>query len=90
MTNFQCGGSGWRLHYCFTVAMILLIIRRPRGPPDPDRATPFPWTGIVRIADALGNRAGMNVAVIDVPAFLSVLYGSAAGEFGHAALKRET
>ena len=42
----------------------------------------------MRIADALGNRADMNVAVVNVPALLTVVCGSAAGEGGHAALKR--
>jgi hypothetical protein len=42
------------------------------------------------IADALNDRAGVNVAVIDVPAFLAVLWRSAAGEGGHVPLKRES
>jgi hypothetical protein len=37
----------------------------------------------VRIADALGDRTGVDVAVIDQPAFLSVISGAAAGEGGH-------
>jgi hypothetical protein len=41
--------------------------------------------GIVRIADALGNRPDVNIAETNVPAFLSVVCGSAAGEFGHGA-----
>jgi len=49
-------------------------------------AAPFPWVGIVRIADALGNRADMNIAVINVPALLTVFCRSAAGEFGHGPL----
>jgi len=40
-------------------------------------------SGIVRIADALGDRAGVDIAIVDVPAFLSVVCGSAAGEGGH-------
>jgi hypothetical protein len=44
----------------------------------------------VRVADALGNRPDMNIAAVDLPAFLSVVWGSAAGEFWHAALKRGT
>jgi hypothetical protein len=52
--------------------------------PNPDRnATPFPWISIVRIADALGNRPDMNIAVINVPAVMAVVCGSAAGEGGH-------
>ena len=50
-------------------------------------AAPFPGVGVMRIADALGNRPDMNIAVVSVPA-LSVVFGSAASEFGHAALKR--
>ena len=45
-------------------------------------AAPFPRIGVVRIAGALGNRADMNIAVVNVPA-LSVVFGSVAGEFGH-------
>jgi hypothetical protein len=36
----------------------------------------------VWIADALGNRPDMNVAVINVPAVMAVVCGSAAGELG--------
>jgi hypothetical protein len=53
-------------------------------------AVPFPLIGIVRIADALGNRPNVNIAEINVPAVMAVVCGSAAGEFGHAALKRGT
>jgi hypothetical protein len=45
-------------------------------------AAPFPRIGVVGIAGALGNRADMNIAVVNVPA-LSVVFGSVAGEFGH-------
>ncbi len=52
-------------------------------------AAPFPRVGIVRIAAALGNRPDMNVAVINVPAFMAVVCGSAAGELGcHTRSKR--
>jgi hypothetical protein len=37
----------------------------------------------VRIAGAFGDRTDRNIAEINVPAFLAVLFGSAAGEFGH-------
>jgi len=53
-------------------------------------AAPFPRVGIVRIAAALGNRPDMNIAVINVPAFMAVVCGSAAGKLGHATLKRGT
>jgi hypothetical protein len=52
-------------------------------------AVPFPWVGIVRIADALGDRTGVHIPVIDVPAFLAGFRTSASGELGHAALKRD-
>jgi hypothetical protein len=48
-----------------------------------EAAAPLPWLGIVRIADALGDRTGVEVAVIDLPAFLTMIDGSAAGERGH-------
>ena len=47
-----------------------------------EAAAPFPRIGIVRIADALGNRSDMNIAVVNVPAVMTV----AAGEFGHVPL----
>jgi hypothetical protein len=40
------------------------------------------------IAGADRDRAGVDIAVIDVPAFLAGFGRSAAGELGHAALKR--
>ncbi len=51
-------------------------------------AAPFPWLGIVRIADALGDRPGVDIAKIDQPAFLSLIFGPAAGELWHAPSKR--
>jgi hypothetical protein len=48
-----------------------------------EAAAPIPRIGVVRIADALGNRTDMNIAVINVPAIMAVVYGSAAGEVGH-------
>jgi hypothetical protein len=53
-------------------------------------AVPFPLIDIARIAGALGNRAGMFIAEINVPVVMAVVCGSAADEFGHAALKRAT
>jgi hypothetical protein len=43
---------------------------------------------MVRLAGALRDRAGVHVAVVDVPAVLA-LGIAAAGEGGHALLKRE-
>jgi hypothetical protein len=50
-----------------------------RCPSPIEAAVPFP----LRIADARGNRSDMNIAVNRFPAFLPVVCGSAAGEFGH-------
>jgi hypothetical protein len=55
-----------------------------------ETAAPFPLIGVMRIAAADRDRADMHIPVVDVPAFLSVVCGSAAGEFWHAALKRGT
>jgi len=49
---------------------------------------PFPWIDVDGAARAAGDRADMDIAVIDVPAFLAVFWRSAAGECGHALLKR--
>jgi hypothetical protein len=38
----------------------------------------------LRIADADRYRADVHISVVDVPAILSVIFGSAAGEGGHA------
>jgi hypothetical protein len=46
-----------------------------------EAAAPFPRMGVVRVAGALGNRADMNIAVVNVPA-VAVVFGSAAGEGG--------
>jgi len=53
-----------------------------------EAAAPLPSLGIVRIADALGDRTGVDVAIKYVPAFLTVIFGPAAGEGGHEPLKR--
>jgi hypothetical protein len=37
----------------------------------------------VWIADTLGDRTDMNIALINVPAFMAVVCGSAAGGGGH-------
>jgi hypothetical protein len=55
-----------------------------------EAAVPFPRIGVVRIPDALGNRPDINIAVVNVPAFMAVVCGSAAGEAGMRASKRET
>jgi hypothetical protein len=44
---------------------------------------------IMRNADADRDRADLNVAIVDVPAFLAGMGRSAAGEGGHALLKRD-
>src|SRR6266704_3512315 len=52
-----------------------------------EAATPFPWVSVKRVADASRDRADAHVTVIDVPAIWP--FGiPAAGEGGHAALKR--
>jgi hypothetical protein len=50
-------------------------------------ASPLPRIGVVRIADASCDRADAHVTVIDVPAIWPFRI-PAAGERGHAALKR--
>jgi hypothetical protein len=49
---------------------------------------PAPRIGVMRNAGAHRDRAGLHVPVIDVPAFLAGMGRSAAGEGGHALLKR--
>lgn len=53
-----------------------------------EAAAPFPLLGIVRVADALNDRADVDIAIVDVPAFLAGIGRSAAGEFGHASRMR--
>lgn len=48
-----------------------------------EAASPFPLVCVMRVANAHGDRSGVNVAVINVPAILTIL-GSAAGKLGHA------
>ncbi len=51
-------------------------------------ATPFPWVGVKRVADAPRDRPDANIAVVDVLAIWP--FGVApAGEGGHAQLKRD-
>jgi hypothetical protein len=45
---------------------------------------------LIRIAAADRDRADAHVTIVDVPAFLAGISRSAAGEFGHAPLKRES
>ena len=42
----------------------------------------------MRVAGADRDRTGVDIAVVDVPAFLAGISRSTAGELGHAALKR--
>jgi hypothetical protein len=52
-----------------------------------EAAIPFPWVGVKRVADAPRDRPDADIAIVDVPAIWP--FGiSAAGEDGHAALKR--
>ena len=52
-----------------------------------EAAIPFPWIGVMRIADAPRDRPDADIAVVDVPAIWPFRI-SAAGERGHAASKR--
>ena len=53
-----------------------------------EATNPAPRIFVMRDAGADRNRAGLYVAIVDVPAFLAGIRGSAAGESGHAPLKR--
>jgi hypothetical protein len=53
-----------------------------------EAARPSPRIFIMRNAGSDRDRADLLVAVIDVPAFLAGVGRSAAGEGGHAPLKR--
>jgi len=53
-----------------------------------ETAMPLPRILIMRVAGTDRDRAGVHIPVIDVPAFLGGVSRSAAGELGHAALKR--
>jgi hypothetical protein len=53
-----------------------------------ETASPLPRIFIMGIAGADRDRAGVDIAVIDVPAFLGGVSRSATGEIGHGPLKR--
>jgi hypothetical protein len=48
-----------------------------------EAASPAPWIFLERNADPLGDRAGVDIAIVDVPAFVLGFEVSAAGEGGH-------
>jgi hypothetical protein len=74
---------------CVAISSMHMMMRRPaarmlaRIRSRIEATAPFPSVSSVRVADALGVRTGMDVAVIDKQAFLPVVQGSAAGEIGH-------
>src|SRR5882724_13636929 len=45
---------------------------------------PFPRVFVMRVAAADRDRTGEHVTIVDVPAFLTGIGRSAAGEFGHS------
>jgi hypothetical protein len=53
-----------------------------------ETAVPLPRIGVMRVADAPRDRASVDIAVVDVPAFLAGFSRSTAGELRHTALKR--
>jgi len=48
-----------------------------------EAATPFKWIGVVRVSGPDRERAGMDVAVVDLPALLADFRISSAGELRH-------
>jgi len=48
-----------------------------------ETAAPLPWIFVMRVAAADRDRTGEHVTIVDVPAFLTGIGRSAAGEFGH-------
>jgi hypothetical protein len=46
-----------------------------------EAAALFPRIGVMGISHALGNRPDVNIAVVNVPAVMTVVFGAAAGEF---------
>jgi hypothetical protein len=56
----------------------------PRMTAGIETARPAPRIFVMRNSDALGDRAGLHVTIVDVPAFLAGFQIAAAGEFGHA------
>jgi hypothetical protein len=55
-----------------------------------EAARPSPRIFVEANASANLDRADMHITEIDVPAFLAGVSRSAAGEFGHAPLKRDS
>src|ERR1700736_6068246 len=53
-----------------------------------ETARPSPWVFVMRNAGADRDRADVDIAIVDMPAFLAGIRRSAAGERGHAPLKR--
>jgi hypothetical protein len=53
-----------------------------------EAASPAPWIFVEGNAGTDLDRAGVDIATINVPAFLRRIGTTAAGEGGHAALKR--
>jgi hypothetical protein len=53
-----------------------------------ESAAPAPWGMVVRDTGSSRDRADMDVAVIDQPAFFAAVVVAAAGKGGHAPLKR--
>jgi len=51
-----------------------------------EAATPFPWVGVKRVADAPRDRPDADIAIIDMPAIWPFRI-SAAGERGHARIE---
>jgi hypothetical protein len=49
-----------------------------------ETAMPFPRVVVMRVAAADRDRTGEHVTIVDVPAFLTGIGRSAAGEFGHS------
>ncbi len=52
-----------------------------------EAAVPAPRVLVVRNANADRNRTDVHVAEINVPAFMAVVCGSAAGEGGHVSIQ---
>jgi hypothetical protein len=56
-----------------------------------EAAALFPWVGVMRVANAHGDGAGVNVTVINVPAILAIFGATAGlfwhGRFGHAGIE---
>ena len=48
-----------------------------------EAANPFPSIGVMRVADAFGDGAGLDVAIVNVPAILAAIFGASAGKGRH-------